>query len=271
MEPFIQALIVAFREGLEAFIVVLLLLKFLDSSHNKHLKKNVWYGVSAGVVVSVIFGVLLFSLSTYLGGADAIGKLWESIASFIVVVLITTFIVWMIKHGDKIDHHITSKAMLNLSAKGIFLLSFFMLIREGVELAFFSFAGKYTLLPIGLGIIASLALVVLIYYSIVKVNLKTIFTVTLVFLIFQAGFLAGYSVHEGISASKDLGIIEEDNLILVKAFDLRDTALSHEDGIIGVPLSIVFGWYAKPEIIQFILQYGYVLALFTYWKRQKRA
>jgi len=269
VETFIPALIVAFREGLEAFLVAAILLRFLDASDNRYLKKHVWHGVSSGVVVSFIFGVFLFWISAQLGNSDAIGKLWESIASFLAVTLVVTFIVWMIKHGGEIVKYIHTKAALNLSAKGIFLLTFFMLIREGVELAFFAFAGKYTLLPILLGIALSVVLVYLIHHSLINVKIKTLFSLTLIFLILQAGFLAGYSVHEGLSAAKTVGMIGEDHGILTKAFDLSATVLSHSDGVIGLPLSVILGWYSKPEIMQFIIHYGVVIGLFSYWKRKK--
>lgn len=269
MEAFVQALIMAFREGLEAFLVVVILLKFLDKTNNKGLKKNVWHGMFAGIIISLIFGMILMMISSFIGGTDATAKLWESIASFFAVVLITTFIIWMINHMDKITHHIENKAILNLSAKGIFLIAFFMVIREGVEIAIFSFAGKYSIMPVILGIILSVGLVVLIHYSIVKIKLKTIFAVTLIYLILQVGFLAGYSIHEGLSASKELGMIDESNPIFTKAFDLSKTPLYHEEGIIGVPLYVAFGWYSKPEWIQFIVQYVYTILLFGYWYRRK--
>lgn len=260
----------AFREGLEAFLIVIVLLKFLDKIDYKKLKKNVWYGLGAGVLASLIFGILLMVISSSIGGTDATAKLWESIASLIAVVLISTFIIWMINHGDKITQHVEKKATLNLSAKGIFLIAFFMVVREGVEIVIFSFAGKYSIMPVLLGMILSAGLVMLIYYSLVKIKLKTIFVLTLAFLILQAGFLVGYSIHEGLSASKSLGIIEGGNTIFAKAFDVSETTFSHKEGAVGVPLYVAFGWYSKPEWIQFIVQYTYTILLFAYWYMRKR-
>jgi high-affinity iron transporter len=269
MEAFIQALIMAFREGLEAFLIIAIILKFLDKTNNKKLKKHAWQGMYTGIFASLIFGLILLIISFFIGGTDATAKLWESIASFIAVVLITTFIIWMIKHGSMIKHHIENKAALNLSKKGIFLLAFIMVVREGAEIAIFSFAGKYTIMPVILGITLSIGLVMLIHHSLVKIKLKTIFTITLAYLILQAGFLAGYSIHEGISASKELGMLDGNNPLFTKAFDLSKTPLYHKEGIIGIPLYVAFGWYSKPEWIQFIVQYVYTISLFSYWFRRK--
>src|SRR3989338_4461389 len=264
-EPFVQALIVAFREGLEAFLIIAILLKFLDKSEEKKYKRNVWQGTFAGIIISVILGIVLFKISSAIGGTDNTAKLVESSASLAAVILISTFIIWMIRHGRKIKKHVEKNAALNLSKAGIFLLAMVMVLREGAEIAIFSFAGKYTLLPVILGILLSVIAVLLIFYSIVNLKLSTIFNVTLAYLVLQAGFLAGYAVHEGLSAAKGLGAIAADNAVFTKAFDLSATPFEHKEGAIGIPLYVAFGWYSKPEWIQLIVQYGLTFALFAYW------
>lgn len=270
MEAFIQGLVMSFREGLEALLIIVILLKFLEKTNNKNLKKNVWQGLFAGIGISLVFGLILFGISSFIGGLDATAKLWESLASFIAVLLIITFIIWMIKHGSQIKHHIENKAALNLSKKGIFLIALFMIAREGVEIVLFQFAGKYSIMSVFLGIALSAGFVVLIYHSLIKIKLQTIFNITLIYLILQSGFLMGYSIHEGLSATKTLGIIDADNLIFTKAFDLSQTALYHKEGIIGLPLYVAVGWYSKPEVIQFISQYTLTIFLFWYWYKKRR-
>lgn len=270
METFFQALIMSFREGLEAFLIIAILLKFLDKSNNKTLKKNVWHGAFAGVIASLIFGIIIINISSFIGGASASSKMWESIASFTAVLLITTFIIWMIKNNGKIKHHIENKAALNLSKKGIFLLTLLMIVREGAEIVIFSFAGKYSLAPVMLGILISIIITVLVYHSLVKIKIKTIFAITLIYLILQAGFLFGYSIHEGLSAAKSLKIIYQDNLIFTKAFDLSKTVFNHKEGAVGIPLYIISGWYSKPEWIQFIIQYSYTILFFYYYHKKTK-
>lgn len=269
METFVQGLIVAFREGLEAFLIIVILLKFLERSNNKILKKSVWHGLFAGIGVSVLFGLMLIGLSTFIGSMEAASKMWESVASLIAVILITSFIKWMIDHGSKIKHHIEKQATLNLTKKGIFLIALFMVAREGAEIALFQFAGKYEILSIFAGLILSIGLVVLIYYSMVKVKLQTIFNIALAYLILQAGFLMGYSVHEGMSASKDMGLMSSENPLFIKAFDVSATPWDHKTGTMGMPLYVAFGWYSKPEWIQFSLQYALTLSLFWYWYKRE--
>ncbi|MDP7247856.1 MAG: FTR1 family protein [Candidatus Peribacteraceae bacterium] len=271
METFVQALIISFREGLEAFIIIAILLKFLSKTNNVILKKSVWHGAFTGVLASLILGIILMAVSSLIGGINTTAKLWESIASFIAVILITTFIIWMIKYGSKIEDHVKSKAKLNLSRKGIFLLAMFMVAREGAEIAIFAFAGKYSVLPIVIGITLSIGLVALMHYSIVSISLKTIFGITLAYLIIQAGFLLGYSIHEGLSALKSLELITADNPVFIKVFNLSGTSLNHKEGIIGVPLYVFLGWYSKPEWIQFIVQYSFSITLFGYWYTKSKS
>ncbi len=265
MESFIQALVVAFREGLEAFLIIAILIRFLDKSGNKGLKPRVWWGTAAGIAGSVVFGLILWSISSLIGGTGNAAKLWESSASFLAVMLITTFIIWMITHGSRIKEHVESQASLNLSKAGIFLIAMVMVAREGAEIAIFSFAGKYEALPIILGVAGSVVLVLLVFHSIVNIPLRTLFGITLAYLILQAGFLVGYSIHEGLSASKGLGLIEGDNPLFSKAFDASGGVLDHKAGAVGLPLNVALGWYAKPEWVQFFAQYAYTFLLFGFW------
>jgi len=270
MDTFFQGLILGFREGLEAFLIVVILLKFLEKSGNRDLRKNVWHGLFFGIALSVVFGAVLVWVSSLIGGADATAKLWESAASLVAVILITTFLVMMINHGSSIKRHIEGEAALNLTRKGIFLVALFMVAREGVEIALFQFAGKYALIPIFTGIALSICLTTLVYHSLVKVKIGTIFNITMAYLILQAGFLLGYSIHEGLSASKDLGLISGSNPVYAKAFDASGGAFDHKTGAAGIPLYITFGWYSKPEWIQFFAQYILTTALFWYWYRRAR-
>ena len=268
MDAFIQALIMAFREGLEAFLIIAILIKYLDKTQNKNLKKHVWHGMFWGIIASLLIGLALFLLTLFIGSVDSTAKIWESLASIIAVILITTFIVWMIKHGSQMRKHIEGKAALNLTTKGIFLISMFMVLREGAEIAVFSFAGKYHFIPVILGLLLSVILVILIFYSIVNIKIKTIFKITLIYLILQAGFLLGYGIHEGLSASK--GLINPESLIYNKAFDLSGTIMNHKSGSLGIPLYVSLGWYSKPEWVQFIVQYTYTFLLLGFWYLHKK-
>lgn len=270
MENFIPGLIMGFREGLEAFLIISIILRYIGKTNNLSYKKYVYYGALTGIVASVVLGGILAIISNALSMAGEIAKIWESAASIAALVLVTTFILWMIKNSGNMSGEIEGKVQTNLSKQGIFWVSAIMIAREGAEIAIFSFTGKYSLPSISAGIAIALIISVLIYFSLIKVNLKTIFKITLIYLILQAGFLLGYGIHEGLSALNDLGKIAQDSIWLTKAFNLSDTILNHKEGAIGIPLYVLFGWYSKPEIVQFLTQYAYTITIFLLWLKKSR-
>lgn len=272
MGNYLAGVVMGFREGLEAFLVIAIIFRYIIKTKQLSLKKYVWWGVSIGLAVSLIFGGLLSQLGIAIQNTGSVAKIWESVASLLALVLVTTFIIWMIRNGRDMTGSVERSVSKNLSKVGIITISAIMIAREGAEIVIFSFAGKYEVAPVFAGIAIALIIAVLIYFSLIKANIRTIFNITLIYLILQAGFLLGYAVHEGLSAMKDLGILSENSFLLTKAFNLSSTVLNHKEGIVGIPLYVLFGWYSKPEWIQFVLQYGYTFAVFGIWRSvSKRA
>ncbi len=265
MSSFLPGTITGFREGLEAFLVVSVMLRYVQKKGIPQYKWYILYGVLAGALASFALGGILSAVSNALAATGEVAKIWESAASIAALVLITTFIIWMIKNSANITDEIKSKVDSRFSKWGVFWVAAVMIAREGAEVAIFSFTGQYTASSIFLGIAVSLVFAILIYFSLVKVNLKTIFAITLGYLILQAGFLLGYGIHEGLSALKDLGILAKDSFFLTKAFDLSNTILNHKQGSVGLPLFVLFGWYSKPEWIQLSAQYIYTVSMFLVW------
>ncbi len=261
----IPSFIVGFREGLEAFLLIAIVLKYISKIGKSHLKDKVMQGALAGLGISIVLGLLLSLFADYLGGVSSLTKLWESVASFLALLLVSFFIVWMIRHGNNISQHIADELGANISANALFWVSLIIIAREGTEIAIFSFAGKYPFDIIIFGVVTSLILAILVFYSLFKVNLSFLFKVTLGYLILQAGFLLGYSLHEGFSALKGYGMIDANHFVFDKLFNLSSTVFSHKDGVLGIPLHVLFGWYSKPEWVQFLVQYLFTFSMFSYW------
>ncbi len=270
MSQMIPGFIMGFREGLEAFLLIAIMIKYISSTDQPHLKIKVIQGSGAGLLVSLILGMGLNAISTGLGGVSTMTKVWESAASLIALLLVTMFIFWMINHGSDMAKHIEGEVKKKFSASGLFLISLVIVAREGTEISIFSFAGKYQFSVVLMGVFASLILTILIFYSLVKIDINLLFKITLGYLILQAGYLLGYTLHEGFSALKGYDMISGQNPIFFKAFDVSKTVFSHKDGIIGIPLHVVFGWYSKPEWIQFIVQYSYTIVIFFFWFRDTK-
>lgn len=266
-----QGGIIGFREGLEAFLIIAIMLEYLNKTKQQSFKKNVKQGLFVGLGSSLVFGIIMFSVVSALNAnSSTIAKAWEAVVSLIAVILITTFIVWMIKHGRHMVSEVENSVASNLSRKGLISIAAVMVAREGAEIVLFMAASTdKSLYSIGIatGVLIAAALTLLIYKSLVKVNLTLIFNITLAYLILQAGFLLGYSIHEGLSFFKSINLLEETNVLYVKVFNLSGTVFDHKTGAVGIPMYVLFGWYSKPEWIQFLAQYTYTVLLFLFWRK----
>ncbi|HEY5138425.1 MAG TPA: hypothetical protein VIJ25_03785, partial [Methylococcales bacterium] len=82
--------------------------------------------------------------------------------------------------------------------------------------------------------------------------------------------MLGNVFHEGLSAMNALGYLNDGSPFLAKIFDLSGTILNHENGILGLPLNIIFGWASDPQWLQFIAQYAFTAYLFIMWVKENR-
>jgi len=269
-----QGGIIGFREGLEAFLIIAIMLEYLNKTKQTELKRNVKQGLGLGLIISVIFGVIMFAVSSFIGqSSGTIAKLWESGTSLLAVVLITTFIIWMIKHGHHMVSDVETSVKTNLSRKGLISIAAVMVAREGAEIVLFMMVSRDKssyIIGILLGLVVATVLTLLIYKSLVKVNLKVVFGITLGYLILQAGFLLGYAVHEGLSYLKSVNVLDEAHVLYNKVFNFGDTVLDHKKGAVGIPLYVTLGWYSRPEWLQFALQYLYTFGLFGFWFKHSK-
>ena len=266
--------ILGVREGFEAFLIIGIMMKYLEKSGRMDLKASVKIGMAAGLGGSLIIGLALWGATALLkGSSENVGKLWESVASIGGLALLSTFIFWMMKHGKTVEMEVRNQVDANISKWGVMGLATVVVLREGVEIALFAFSsvneGAYVI-GVFAGVAVSAVLAYLIFLSLVRVNLGILFTITLGYLVLQAGYLFGYSVHEFLSAMKGAGRIASDSAIYVKVFNFQNTLLDHKTGVLGIILNILVGWYSRPEWIQLVLHYGYVVAMLLLWNRTKR-
>jgi high-affinity iron transporter len=188
----------------------------------------------------------------------------------IAVWLVSTFIVWMIQHGNKIKWYVEDKTAKDLSKYWIFIISFIMIAREWVEITIFAFAWDYQYFSIIIWVFISAIIAFTIYFSLLKINIEYIFKITLIYLIIQAGYLLGYWIHEGLWFLNTFWYLSSDNILLVKIYDLSSTIFNHKEGIIWLPLNAIIGWFSNPEWIQFIIQYTYTILLLLYWYKYNK-
>ena len=196
-----SALLIALREGVEASLVVGIVLVYLSRTGRGHLSRFAWYGVSAAATLSL--GVAV-ALERWRISEDGFEGLMLLIASVFVV----TMIVWMNRVARHLKKQIEEKVELyaeragKAAGLGIFLFVFLMVLREGAELALIlravelSTEGLQTWIGTIAGMGAAVAVGLFFFKGTLRVPLHRFFAVTSVILMLVAFQLALTSVHE---------------------------------------------------------------------------
>lgn len=201
--PMLSTFIIALREGLEAALIVGILVAYVVRTDRRFLLKPLWTGVAAALVLSLGLGAILSFTSAEL--SDRGEELFAGVTSFAAVGLVTWMVFWMKRTARTLRNELHGKVDQALTGGPISLalVAFFAVAREGLETALFVYTNFKTVGAIStatLGLVLGLALAVglgyLIYNRSVKINLSKFFTVTGVALIIVAAGVLSYGVHE---------------------------------------------------------------------------
>ncbi|WP_024285246.1 iron uptake transporter permease EfeU [Cellulomonas sp. KRMCY2] len=195
--------LIGLREGLEAALVVGILLAYLVRSGRRDLVHQVWLGVAAAVMVSLAFGaVLTFGPSGLTFEAQ---ELIGGTLSILAVGLITWMIFWMSRTARylKADLHTRLDDALTAGRWAVLVMTLLAVGREGLETALFLWAaaeatGASTQPLVGavLGLLSAAALGWALYRGAVSLNLRVFFSWTGLFLVVVAGGVLAYGVHD---------------------------------------------------------------------------
>ena len=197
----LAAFLIALREGVEASLVVGIILVYLARTSRSHLARFAWYGVAAATALSLAVAVALQRFRISEDG-------FEGLMLLLAAVFVITMIVWMnrvARHLKKeIEQKVESYAVRagRAAGWGIFLFVFLMVVREGVELALIlraveiSTEGLQTWIGTILGIAAAVAVGVFFFKGTLRVPLHRFFAVTSMILMLVAFQLAITGLHE---------------------------------------------------------------------------
>jgi high-affinity iron transporter len=253
------------REGLEASLIVGIVLAYLSKTENQRYFRIIWLGTAAAVAASVATGAaLFFTIGELEGRAE---QIFEGVAMLLAVAVLTWMIFWMRKQAANIKRELESKlasAVAAGSAIGLASVVFFAVLREGTETALFLFAIGESSTPLATGIGAvvgltiSISLGIAIFMGSRRMNLRQFFTATgILLIIFAAGLLA-HAVHE----FQEAGVLPE------TVEHVWNTAgIVSEDSHFGKFLTALFGYNADPSALEVGIWIAYLTAALTFFLR----
>jgi high-affinity iron transporter len=266
--------LIGLREGLEAALIVTILIAYLVKSGRRHLLPQIWIGVGIAVAVSLAFGAALtfgpkgltFEAQELIGG----------LLSIVAVVFVTWMIFWMAKAARTLSGEL--RAQLDKAADAgrwsLTVVAMLAVGREGLETALFLWAATQAaaggtgstagpLLGAALGLVLAMVLGYLIYRGALKINFGRFFTWTGAFLIVIAAGVLAYGVHD----LQEAGLLPGLNNL---AFDV--SGVIPPTSWYGTVLKGVFNFSPATTVLQaaaWLLYFIPTLAIFLYQKRQR--
>jgi high-affinity iron transporter len=274
-------LLTGLREGVEAALIVSIVLAYLAKTGNQRHFGRIWLGAGAAIVVSAVVGVVLWN--TVREFEEPAEPIFEGLTMLLAAGVVTWMLFWMRRTAANIKgtlHAGVDRALTDGGVWALSALAFTAVIREGIETSLFLLgqateatqandAAPSTLLGALIGLLIAAALGYGFYRGARVINLQRFFRWTGVALIFIAAGLLSHAVHEFV----EIGVI---NFGTATAFDIS-AVLPHEGstdfaGIIGQLLRALFGYSSNPEWIVLTTWVAYVaVVLFLYLRPLKPA
>jgi high-affinity iron transporter len=268
--------IVSLREGIEAALVIAIMLSYLRKSGRDDLRRFVIGGALVAILASVGVALVMGLVWGILEGP--ILATFEGVVVLIAALLLTTMILWMWKAGPNVSSEIedsVERKSLTQSGIGVALLSFALVMREGVELVLFSMAlviqdGLQVYLGVTLGLLIAMVLGLGIYQGSLRISLRSFFKYTSAFLILVAAGMVAYGIHE----------LQEAGLLLIGPIEVWNInppvlpdgsyPLFHDKGLIGGLLKAMFGYNGNPSFLEVTGYVLYLLILAGYYAYQQQ-
>jgi len=264
----LASLLLSLREGLEAALIIGIVLGVLLKLKRVDLNKQVWAGAGFAVLASLIVAFMLNLLGMEFEGRGE--EIFEGVAMLLAAGVLTWMIFWMHNSAGNIKKEIegqTRDAIHSKSGRALFTLAFLAVFREGVELAIFLLAVQQTTSPLQtlsgalLGLAGAVVLGWFIFSSTRKLSLRGFFRVTNVLLIIFAAGMVAYGVHE----LNEAGIIPS---VIEHVWDINHILSDKSE--IGLLLKALVGYNGNPSLTEVIAYLVYVCSIVTYVLTRKQ-
>jgi high-affinity iron transporter len=194
----IQALVIVFREGFEAFLAVAIIVAYLRKTNRDWLRPAVWWGIAVSVVASAALGWWLKTNSAH-------QPLYEGVLALVASVLVITFVIHVWRIAPRMKQTVESrlethaaKGSITWAWLGVFGFTTLMITREGMETALMLIQVQSSQFALGcaLGLAAAAAMSWAWAHFGHRINMKRFFQVTGLFLMMFAVQIFFYAIHE---------------------------------------------------------------------------
>jgi len=258
-----SSFLITLREGLEAGLIVAIILAYLKSTHQRPHFRTVLIAALAAVAVSLTMGAAIFAVAGEFEGRTA--EAFEGTAMLLAVGVLSWMVVWMKRQAAGIKktlEHDVAQAIGMGSVFALALIPFSAILREGLETSVFLFAATRTSTPLestigaSAGILAATGLTWGIYSGGYRINLKTFFNVTGVLLVFFAAGLLAHGIHE----------LQEAALMPVFIEHVWDINHILDDGSgVGLWLKALLGYNGNPSLVEVIAYPAFLVVALSYF------
>jgi high-affinity iron transporter len=255
----LPSFILSLREGIEAALIIGIVLASVRQLHRLDLTSAIWAGTGSAALISLLTAILLTRLGLEM--KDPGEAIFEGITMLLAAGILTWMIFWMSRRSRNMKTELESSVLRAYHAGkwSIFGLAFIAVLREGVELALFLTAATFSssTLETILGGLLGLGTAILLGWSFfattVKLDLRRFFQVTgFLLLLFAAGLVS--------RSAGELVLVGWIPALVGHVWDLG--GIISEGSLLGQTLGALFGYSASPSLMQvlvYAIYFGVVL------------
>ncbi len=270
-------LLTGLREGVEAALIVSIILSYLARTGNRRAFGGVWLGVGAAGATSLAAGVVLFATVGDL--PSPYEQLFEAGTMLLACAVVTWMLFWMRRASASIRgdlHAALGRALAGGPAGGLAVLAFVSVIREGLEAAVFLVGqaasarsgAEWVLAGALLGLALAAALGMAMYRGAARINLTRFFRWTGIALVLIAAGLLASAVHELV----EIGWVRVGTAVVV---DLSGVLPNDATGgmtvgpglVAGQLMRALLGYNARPELVMLAAWAVYVAVVLRLYLR----